>query len=54
VGRLDDRFAGQFDVGVAYLLTPRLALAVDAKRLFSRDVEYSPAWKASLGVGWRF
>lgn len=54
VGRLDHRFAGQFGVGLGYLLTPRLSLTVDAKRLFSRGVEYDPALKASLGLGWRF
>jgi outer membrane protein W len=53
-GRLDHRFSAQVDLGVDYMLTPRLSLKIDAKHLFSRDFQYDPALKAWLGLGWRF
>jgi outer membrane protein W len=54
VGELGDRVSAQLDLGVNYMLTPRLSLKIDAKRLFRRDVAYDPALKAWLGLGWRF
>jgi outer membrane protein W len=54
VRRLDSRLSAQVGVGTTFMITPRVGLQFDVKRLLRNDsIAFDPLTRGSFGVPWK-